>query len=454
MARLKAWIEVHPAWAWGSAVGFLPFVSAILFRTYSFHVTPEWYELFRQFDVLFVMLELGVIFFARERGMQYAKLWTRLSMKERLAACVFLGTFWISSVFVSQVPALSTVRIVIWCIHIAFACAVFHLSGTVAIAGMERFAKACFLGLCAYVPVLAVHFAIPSGAAQPPEGLVIWTSALPGYLSVRLFGFTMAALTLLAVGLLWHRSRIALSDWWLYAGLIISLTFTFWSGTRGGFYAVFLASFSLPLLARKRPHFVWVAAIAAATLLAALLSESLYQPDAAFGLFRSESSYIGKTYTSGRYEIWLRSIELIAQRPLLGWGESAIMWLLNDNAGHQQPHNVLLQMLLSWGAIATVAASYLLIRLARALIVGARRESTVLAPVIVLLGLAVMSSVDGILYNPRTTILVIIAAASALAIILERQGSETACLTGRSDGPETEMRVIASSLRGCDDLRR
>lgn len=433
MARLHGLMENHPSWVGGLAMGFLPLLSAIFFRTYSYHVTPDWFEQFRQFDALFVMFELWVIFIARDKGIKYAKLAASLSTGERIAACIFFGTFWVSSIFVSQMPAVSAVRVVIWCIHIAFGCAVFHLTGALTLTGMERFAKACFLGLCAYAPILAAHFAFPPDVASLPEQAIIWTSALPGYLSVRLFGFTTATLALLAIGLLWHRNRFALADWWLYIGLALSLTLTFWSGTRGGIYAILLASLTLPFLARTRPRLVWLGGIGATTLIAVLLSEWLYQPDSAFGLFRVENSQSGGNFTSGRYEIWLQSIKLITQRPLLGWGESASIWLLENNPGHQQPHNAILQMLLSWGGIATAAALYIIFRVARILFANVHRDQTLIVPVTVLLGLTVMSSVDGILYNPRTTIIVIFAAASALAIIPQNYRQDRLFVLNHSD---------------------
>lgn len=434
LARLQAFAKDQPFWAWGLGIGFLPVLSAILFRTYSYHVTPFWYEQLRQFDVIFVIFELAVIHIARCRGLDYGNLAARMSFGEKLAVGIFLGTFWVSSIFVSQVPAISGLRIIIWFIHLAFACAVFHLAGAITLAGMDRFARASFLGLCAYVPILAAHFALPPDAASLPGQQIIWSSALPGYLSVRLFGFTAATLALLAIGLLWHRSRFEMADWWLYAGLTLSLVLTFWSGTRGGFYAILLASLALPVIARTRPRLVWFAVIGTATAIAMLLSECLYQPDSSFGLFREQNSELGDNFSSGRYEIWLQSIELIAERPLLGSGESAIWWLLENNPGHQQPHNALLQMLLSWGGIATLAALYVLFRVARVLLLHIHREPILLTPVTVLLGLTIMSSVDGILYNPRTAILAIVATSIALAISLRNYSQSQPVILERSDG--------------------
>ena len=414
--QISAFAKNNPCWAWGVALGFLPVFSGLLFRTYSYHLEPFWYEQLRQFDFLFVAFEMAVILAARARGLDYGVLAAKLSTSERWAFAIFLATFWVSSVFVSQLPAVSILRIVFWFIHLAFGCAVFHLAGVITQAGTDRFAKGCFVGLCCYLPILATHFSFPPDPASLAGGKIIWSSAVPGYLSVRLFGFTTATLALLAIGQLWHRHRFSSADWWLYGGLTIALALTFWSGTRGGFLAVFFATLALPIVARTKPPVVWCIVVAAATLMSIALSELLYKPDASFGLFSGRNIGLGSDFSTGRYEIWAQSVVLIAERPIFGWGESAIWWLLENNSGHQQPHNALLQLLLSWGAIATAAALYLVYRATRVLFSSITREPTLVTPVLVLLGLAIMSLVDGILYNPRTAILVIVALASALAI--------------------------------------
>jgi hypothetical protein len=432
-AGFKAISHTDPSWSWGLAIGFLPVASALLFRTYSYHVSPFWYEELRQFDTIFVVFELAIIAFARSAQFDVKKLWRSLPVTDQIATAIFLITFWISSVFVSDVPALSVIRVLIWLVHLGFACAVFHLTGARSSVSVDRFAKASFVGLCAYVPLLAVHFAFLPDPASLPGQEIIWSSAVPGYLSVRLFGFTTAALALLAIGLLWHRNRFSRADWWLHAGFILSLTLTFWSGTRGGYYAVILASFALPFIARRMPTKVWVVSLVSGTVVAGGLSLQLFQPDSSFGLF-GHGGELGNGFSSGRYEIWIRSLQLIAARPLFGWGESAIWWLLENNPGHQQPHNALLQMLLNWGAIATSAAVYLLFRVARILVGQAAHQPILLTPVVVLTGLAIMSSVDGILYNPRTMMLVIFAGASSLAMALQARRGEHAELVKQGDG--------------------
>jgi exopolysaccharide production protein ExoQ len=416
------WLVREPLWAWALLLAFLPVLSGVIFRTYSYHVTPGWLELYRQFDAPFVLFEIAVALYARERGLNMAAQLSRLSTSERVAAALFFTTFWIASAFVSQVPGLSLLRIVTWVVHIWFGFALFHLMRGVTADGTACVAKAALIGLCAYVPLLVLHFALAPDPAAVPGGRIIWSSALPGYLSVRLFGFTTAVAAILLAAVAWQRRKSSDRTGWVYAGFLLALTLTFWSGTRGGYIAVLIVLAVLPLMARANPGLRWLMAMALCVLVAAVVSEWLPHPDSGFGLFRTSDGWGANQFTSGRMEIWLQTIGWISERPLLGWGESATLWLLKDGAGHQQPHNALLQMLQSWGVVATAAALFLAARAAARILVALPREPLLIVPTAALLGLAVMASVDGILYNPRTTLLVVVALSSALVLASAQKG--------------------------------
>lgn len=412
----RDWLVREPVWACSLLFAFLPVLAGLLFRTYSYHVTPGWVEFYRQFDALFVLFEIAVVIYARERGLDIVGQIKRFSVSEKVAVALFLATFWVASAFVSEAPVLSMLRIFTWGVHIGFGFSVFHLLRDVTAEGTACLAKAALLGLCAYLPLLLFHFMLAPKPATMPGGQVIWSSALPGYLSVRLFGFTTAATAILIAAVAWQRRNDGRGRKWVYTGFLLSLMLTFWSGTRGGYIAVIMVVVMLPLMARTSPGLRWTAAMGMCTSVAAALSELLPHPDPSFGIFRPYGGQITDQITSGRLEIWARTVVWILERPLLGWGEGATMWLLADGAGHQQPHNALLQMLQSWGLIATVCALYLAGRATLRILAALRREPRLIAPAAVLLGLAIMASVDGILYNPRTTVLVVVALASALVL--------------------------------------
>lgn len=349
---------------------------------------------------------------------------SKASQKSQIAAlCLWLATFWWSSVLVSEIPAFSILRAFLWIIHLGFALAIFHLFRDVTRQDLETLAKALLLGLVVYVPILVAHFAMAPSAQSMPDGEIIWTSALPGYLSVRLFGFYTATLAALAVGLLWDRHEYQREDWWLYAMLALSLTLTFWSGTRGGMLAVACLLLALPVLTRRRPSTWWLTSIVAIAIVAVAASELLFQPNNAFGISRVGTEP-GRDVTAGRWDLWMIALDLIAQRPVLGWGESALVWVLQNEAGHQQPHNLALQLLLSWGAIATLAAAFLAVAAARILLRHASRIPELVPLLALVLSLLIMSGADGILYNPRTALLLFFATAMGLAKVARLRGDE------------------------------
>ena len=416
MQKDSGWIEKEPYWTFGLLLGFLPVLAGLIFRTYTYSVAPFWLENLRQIDVLFVAFEIAVIFLARERGMKYLEALRELSLILRLAALLFILTFWWSSLFVSQAPALAMFKIMVWIVHIAFGLAIYHLAKRVTFADIGAVSKGMFWGLCAYTPILFLHFYFAPPGSEVSGGKIIWASALPGYLSVRLLGFYAAALSVLALALLWGRQRFERADLWLYCMLILSLTVTFWSGTRSGVYAILIAYVLISFVCRSLPSKFWILTLVLGSTAAFWLSEQFYQPTREFGLLRLGGNE-GSNFVTGRDLIWTFAIERIAERPFFGWGEAAIVWLHKNGAFYQQPHNALLQMLLHWGAIATISAILVLSMIARTIILEIKKVRTLLPLVAVLLALTAMSMVDGILYHPRIAILVIMTVASSMAII-------------------------------------
>lgn len=416
MQKAVDWTKSEPYLAFGLLLGSLPVLAGLVFRTYTYNVAPFWLENLRQIDVLFIVFEIAVILVARERGMRYLDPLRELSLVSKLAALLFFLTFWWSSLFVSHVPGLAMFKIMVWIVHFAFGLAIYHLAQKMTFADIEAVSKGLFWGLCAYTPILFLHLYFAPPESEVFGGKIIWASAIPGYLSVRLLGFYAAALSVLALGLLWSRQRFKQTDLWLYCMLALSLTITFWSGTRSGVYAILIVFVLIPVLYRRLPSSIWVLALILSSATAFWLSEQFYQPTYEFGLLRFGGDD-GSNFLTGRNIIWAFAIEKIVERPIFGWGEAAIVWLHENGAFYQQPHNAFLQMLLHWGVIATASAILVLSVTARTIILEMRTVYALLPLVAVLLALATMSMVDGILYHPRIAILVAITVASSLAAI-------------------------------------
>ena len=173
--KAKAWQGFlrDPLFQMGAVIGFAPVLAGLIFRTYGYHVTPVWAELLRQLDVPFILVEVAVIVWARKLGLNYRAVFDRLDLPAQYALCVFLGSFWISSAFISAEPGYSLLRASFWFVHIAFGFAVFHLAGTATRDGLARWGAALFGGFVVFLPLMAIHLATAPDPALGREGRIV-----------------------------------------------------------------------------------------------------------------------------------------------------------------------------------------------------------------------------------------------------------------------------------------
>ena len=67
---LAAWLRT-PWVAIASLFAAMPITAGLIFRTYQHEVDPLWFEVTRQLDLFFLLVELAVIAVARQRGFSY-----------------------------------------------------------------------------------------------------------------------------------------------------------------------------------------------------------------------------------------------------------------------------------------------------------------------------------------------------------------------------------------------
>ena len=406
-------------------LGLLPVLSGVLFRTYSYHCAPGWYEALRQIDFIFLIVELGVVFHARAAGLDIRALGRKLPRDVRIAALILFTTFWLGSAFMSEWPARSLLRVTFWPLHVLFALAVWHLAsrapGGVTRSDIRSLALWLGAGLVLYLPILIIHLVSAAHLAQQMEAQVIWTSAIPGYLSIRIFGFHLGAVLTLCIALLWRKSESGAFDAPLYCLLFLAALLLFWSGSRGPIFAAGIGLASCALLIGCKPGLRELLAILAMLALAAVAS-SLWIPDSSFGLFRVVTdTQTSSGYTAGRAEMWMQTWDAFLASPLIGHGEDSTMWLVNiGEMAHTQPHNLILQLLGNWGTLAAVPAFWLLAR-AGLTTIQIVRSAPWLFPLLALLAMLIVTAmVDGVIYHPRSAMLFM----AVLAIILaHRRGS-------------------------------
>lgn len=406
IANMAAWRDVlaDPLFRIGAIIGFAPVLAGFIFRTYGYHVSPTWAETLRQLDAPFILIEVAVILWARHRGLNYRAMFERLDRPAQFALVLFLCSFWISSAFISQDPGYSMVRASFWPVHIAFGFAVFHLAGLPTKAGLQRGGAALFAGFVLFVPLMAIHLLTAPDPSQVREGAIIWSSAIPGCLSVRHLGIWAALVLACAVGALYAFDGKPREQAIVCALIFMATAILFWSGTRAGIYGIVGALLIVLTVLRKVPPKRTVAWAGAAAILGILISEIWLPPNSAFGIFQRSGAASGglESFSSGRTIIWAGMMQAFAGSPAFGVGEGAVFWVtaIGDER-HVQPHNSIVQMLSSWGLIASLAAGYLVARLLLLIHRMARRDALCVSLVLMIDCLLIMSLADGVLYFSR-----------------------------------------------------
>lgn len=411
---LAEWLRT-PWAAIACLFALLPITAGLIFRTYQYEVDPLWFELVRQLDLFFLLVEVAVIAIARRRGFSYGAFFRGLPRDVRWAVILFLSTFWIGSVFVTGFMPYAMLRAALWPVHLLFGASLCYLGGRVDAPALRRIVLVLVIGYVAYLPLLAGHFLTAPDPATMREGMVVWTSALPGYLSVRHFGIELGVLLALLLGIAWRDPRFGGQPVLGFVAIMLVGGAICWSGTRAAMFGVAGAVLITIILRRDLPQLRTVVLIMGALLIGGGVSLLMLPPDAAFG-FRIMPGAAGDSgYSSGRVQIWMDTINLFLARPLTGWGEGSVIWLVSfKGMNFAHPHNMPLQMLQSWGAPGACAAFYLVGRLWFALQRRGAQNDWMLPLLMAFDTLLIMSLVDGVFYHARLVMLVTLVGATSL----------------------------------------
>lgn len=393
--------------------------SALLFRTHGFAVTPLSLELIRHFGILFMGCELLVFWIAIRAGLKPMIVFFDLTRRDRAALLIWLSTFAIGSLL-SQEPAYSLIAVSSWPIHILFGLSVWHLAGQARLTARranEVIGAGIAVVLLAQFLITAVHFNANVDPAALPNRVVFWAGSVPGFMSVRLFGVAMTYAALFGAGMLLVDDEK--SNWWLPAILLILGFAAFcWSSTRAALPAFFAALLFLPYLAACRPTRGAWGAVVALIVIAFCISLLLPSSDPSLGTMQmfGGAAANGGDITAGRIEIWQKTLAAIADRPSFGHGEGATRWLVQQEvAMHVQPHNIVLQILLHWGLVASLAAIWLVGRLLVAMMYAIKRDRALLPYGMIVAASLVAALFDGALYYPQMVMVPIAALGYAVA---------------------------------------
>ncbi len=443
---LAAWLRA-PWVAIASLFAAMPITAGLIFRTYQHEVDPLWFEVTRQLDLFFLLVELAAIAVARQRGFSYGAFFRELPRDVRWATILFLSTFWIGSVFVTNFTPYAMIRAALWPAHLLFGASLWYLGGRLDAPALRRIILVLTVGYIAYLPLLAGHFLSAPHPSTLREGMVVWTSALPGYLSVRIFGLELGAVLALLLGLAWHDTRFAGRPILGSVAIMLVGGAICWSGTRAAMFGVAGAVLITIVLRRDLPPARTAALAVVALVIGGVASQFVLPPDGSFG-FRIMPDPGGSDYSSGRVQIWIGTVNLFLARPLTGWGEGSLIWLASFNGTNfAHPHDMPLQMLQSWGVPAACAAFYLIGRLWLALQKRGGQNRWMLPLLMAFDALLIMSLVDGVFYHARLLMLIALMNAMALRVAQARpqEGARVPDRHGAGETMHTPLPTISSA---------
>lgn len=293
----------------------------------------------------------------------------------------------------------------------------------------DRFTKSMAWALFAG-PILHGPFLIWAYVLEGQNSNFDWLRSLPGYPGLRMYNHAVEAAIAAGVGLYFITDR---KNTWLRVILIVGMfllwTLLFWGGARGAFIAL-IATFIL--LAAIRPHFlsrIWKFFLST-MVMGAGLSLMLPVPRSAYGIIGRVSKTIGSeslnTATSGRIQIWSEAVDIFLERPLFGHGLIQYQRLVEEltPSTPEHVHNILLESLISFGFVGTVALIYLIgkILLTSARHLRAKQANSDLAMFYVATTLLAHGFVSGTYFHMHS----MIAIAISLGLLLHYQNKSPA----------------------------
>lgn len=394
----------------------MPVVAALLYPTYTHQMHPAWLELSRLIELPFLICELLVIGVAMRAGCRIIIIITALPRDVTVALVLLLLGLTVGSVFQSRHVAASVLLSITTLIHLWFCAAVYFL----ACRAPGREIRALFpwltLGLVALTIITVWRFQRPPPAASIPGRVIEWGSALPGFISVRHFGsWTGAIAAGLMLDLLYGEDSGDRDERLTGVSYLLAAGLTCWSGTRAAILAiVIVVAITVVTLRRwpQRDRMIWVGTM---TILALSGAWLLLPGDPVFLLYDSTDVQTVDAATGLRLGLWHATFERWLDAPLFGWGSGSVFWEVFVGWTHTQPHNVVLQFLISWGIVGAVGGLWLLGRAIMATHRTGMNDAKLRPLTGMLYSLLFMSLLEGMLYYPRFIMMIAVGFAMLFA---------------------------------------
>lgn len=367
------------------AFGFAP-VLLLLVTWGSRH--QDWW--IKTYALPVVAVELATVVVAFREGMRF-----RLTaVTVGLVALLLIA--WVTAAIAPN-PAAAVFRTGLWTVHLLFGFAAARLFRA------EDLTDGLLAGFMGFVVVFAVF------VVKAPADFN-WIYDLPGLGNIRRFSYYAAAAIGLCLGTFASGRR------WTVAVAAFAFALVFWSGSRGAAASAAVGlGVSLVLFPMVRKPRALGSFIVSA-MLGAAIAKMIGSPKILLGVTR-----MTEAGDNGRIEGWRATINLIRLRPWFGYGEGQMEGLAKLPFV-TQPHNVVLQLLLAWGAIGFVLVLALLVVAARRMLRQPEQHSLPLLCTAIILTAYAM--IDGTLYHVHPVAIFAACVGVAMAPCLNRSNLE------------------------------
>lgn len=209
------------------------------------------------------------------------------------------------------------------------------------------------------IPLVSVLFAL-----KIPD-YYLWPHFIPGFLYIRIYGFSLALSIAVGIGLLTlpniQKTGIRAI---IFTGLVVLWTTLFWTSSRGGIYALILV---IPVMAFLIPQLRKVLLPSIFSfIIVALFSTQLVVPNINFGFLNSLNGIFNSSsandFSANRLWEWRIILDFIAQKPFFGHGYGQA-YFIGPEAGfaHAHTHNIVLEAAFSWGWVGAFCAGFLIL---------------------------------------------------------------------------------------------
>ena len=393
---------------WAITLGIaLPVLSAVLFPTYYTRMEFWLYERQRLLEMPYVAFEVAFFLWAGRNGFDLSSEFRKLTPDIRVAGSVLILAIFVSSTLIAKDVTYAVTHSLLWLVHAVFALAVVHFFREHPTRCGDGFMSWHVVGLAVLALYTAWWFATPPPLEELPFREILLRGAVPGFIDVRHFGsWTGAIAAGLAIRILFGEADESIGPARVFYVLAAGLTV--WSGTRAAVLAMVVVTLVFIIARRQFPpmsRIVWALAL---TLVACAFAYAFLIDHIAFWLFVPDEFSSADDFAATRSVLWGRTIELWLQSPWLGLGTGSIFWEFGPDNTPTQPHNVVLQFLISWGIVGAGAGLWIIARGIRAIHRRAMKEPAACALLGFLYGLLFQSLLEGMLHYPRFIISIIV----------------------------------------------